>query len=195
MANTSAPFGFAQYQGTGSTPSYEQVAKLIASTNSTPIYFGDPVSPLSTGYIAQATAGTTQILGIFVGCQYLSVSQKRTVWSNYWPGSDANGDVTAYVVTDPNAKFKVQAGGSTTPIGAADIGSNINFGLGTGNSASGISGAYADQTTLNTTNTLPFRVEALITSPPGANGTDITTGYNYVVVSFVNVSAKQLTGV
>lgn len=192
MANTNAPFGFRQYRGGGSAPTYEQVVMTIASNNTTAIYFGDPVVPLATGYIAQASSNSVQVAGIFVGCKYLSTSQKRTVWSNYWPGSDANGDIEAYVVNDPNARFVAQ--GDATGIAFADINANIGFAIGTGNSATGISGAYLDTSTLNTTNTLPFRVVALVQSPPGSAGTD-SGAYNWAVVAFNNVSTKQLTGI
>ena len=144
MANTFAPFGFRQYSGTGSAPTYEQTVAYVAYNNTTAIYFGDPVVQLNTGYIAQATAGTTQIAGIFVGCKYLSVSQKRTVWSNYWPGTSdvASGNsIEAYVINDPNAQFLVQSGNGG-PVTFASIGNNLNFAMGTGNSANGISGAH-----------------------------------------------------
>lgn len=197
MANTSAPFGFRQYSGTGSVPTYEQVAVRIAY-NATNIFFGDPVSPDANGFVVRASAGTTQIAGIFVGCKYLSVSQKRTVWSNYWPGSDVASDqvVEGYIVNDPNAKFIAQVGGSTS-VGAAttDINANVQFALGTGSTATGISGAYVDiSVTPTTTSTLPFRIVDLVTSPPGADGTD-AGAYNLVVVAFNNVSTKQLTSV
>ena len=121
MANTNAPFGFSQYSGTGSSPTYEQVQLAISSTNSTnpQIFSGDPVAQLSTGYICQVGTNSTtsanaaaagSMIGIFAGCKYLSVSQKRTVWSNYFPGvGDVNTAtaVTAYVITDPNAQFLV----------------------------------------------------------------------------------------
>jgi hypothetical protein len=191
MANTNAPFGFQQYSGTGSAPTYEQVAMLIKSDYTTAIFNGDAVIPVGTGYIQQATASTVQVAGIFVGCKYLSVSQKRTVWSNYWPGSDNNGDVTAYVVNDPNAKFVVQAGGSN--VGQSAINANIQLNVGTGNTANGISGMYVESP--NTTDTLPFRVVGLVTDPPGAPGTDSTAAYNRVIVAFNNVSTKTLTGV
>lgn len=192
MANTNAPFGFRQYSGTGSAPTYEQVAMTIASNNTTAVYFGDPVVPLNTGYITQASSNSVQIAGIFVGCKYLSTSQKRTVWSNYWPGSDASSAVEAYVVNDPNAKFVAQS--DATGVAFADINANIGFAIGTGNSATGISGAYLDTSTLNTTNTLPFRVVALVQNPPGSAGTE-AGAYNWAVVAFNNVSTKQLTGI
>ena len=188
MANTSAPFGFRQYKGTGSAPTYEQVEMQIAYNNSTPIYFGDAVIPLSTGYIAQATASTVAMAGIFVGCKYLSTSQKRTVWSNYWPGNDvaSGNDVTAYVINDPNAQFLVQAGG--TNIGFANIGEYIQLNVGTGNSSTGISGMYVESPA--TTVTLPFIVRAIVADPPGTNGTTITGAYNYVVVGFNNALTR-----
>jgi hypothetical protein len=196
MANTNAPFGFSQRSGNGSSPTYEMVERK-AQYNAGAIYSGDPVTSQTDGTIAQASAGTTQIAGIFDSCKYLSVSQKRTIWSNYWPGSDvASGNyVTCYIVNDPNARFTVQAGGSTTAIGLADIDANINFGIGTGNAANGISGAYADQTTIGTTSTLPFRIVGLVTDPPGSTGTDTTSGYNWIVVGFNNVDTKSLTGI
>ena len=199
MANTNAPFGFRQYSGTGSAPTYEQVVATIASNDTNALYYGDPVVPLSTGYITKGDpsgAPTVQIAGIFVGCTYLSVSQKRTVWSNYWPGSDNSGDVTAYIVNDPNAKFIAQVGGSSS-VGAtqAEINANAQFAYGTGNANSGISGAYIDiSVSPTTTATLPFRIVDLVTQPPGAPGT-ASGAYNYVIVAFNNVSTKQLTSV
>jgi hypothetical protein len=193
MANTSAPFGFRQLSGTGSAPTYEQVPVRIAY-NASAIYYGDPVQPDANGYVVVGSPGTTQIAGIFVGCKYLSVSQKRTVWSNYWPGSDvASGNtVEGYIVNDPNAKFLAQTG--ATGATAADINANVNFAIGTGNANTGISGAYVDMSTVNTTNTLPFRIVGLDVDPPGSPGTD-AGAYNLVIVAFNNVSTKQLTGI
>lgn len=186
MANTNAAFGFRQYSGTGSSPTYEQNVRKIKSDNTTAIFFGDAVIPLSSGYIGQATANTVQLAGIFAGCKYLSTSQKRTVWSNFWPGADAAADVEAYIIDDPNAKFLVQVGG--TAVTLADIGSNIQLNVGTGNTATGISGMYAES--VATTITLPFKVVGLVQDPPGANGTDATSAYNQIIVQFNNTAAR-----
>lgn len=185
MANTNAPFGFA-LSGylPGKTPNFAPSVRRIASANGTAIYNGDPVTGLNTGYITRSTAGTTSIAGIFIGCKFFSTSAQRTVWRSYWPGSDATGDVEAYIIDSPDAMFRAQAGGSTTAIGFADIGAGINFALGTGNTATGVSGAYADQTTINTTSTLPFRIVDLVRDPPGANGTDTASAYNHVLLAF-----------
>ena len=193
MANTNAPFGFRQYSGTGSAPTYEQVPVRIAY-NASAIYYGDPVQPDANGYVVVGSPGTTQIAGIFQGCKYLSVAQKRTIWSNYWPGSDvaSSNIVEGYIINDPNAKWVAQTG--ATGATAADINANVNFAIGTGNAASGISGAYVDMSTVNTTNTLPFRIVGLDVDPPGAPGTE-AGAYNLVIVAFNNVSTKQLTGI
>ena len=203
MANTNAPYGFRQYQGTGSAPTYEQIAVAVAY-NASAIYNGDPVTPQTDGTVARsastgATPGAPGIAGIFIGCQYLSVSQKRTVWSNYWPGSDvASGNtVTGYIVNDPNAKFVAQS--DATGIAAGDVGSTIGFAIGTGNTSNGLSGAYLDTTTINTATYnvyAPFKIVSVITDPPGSNGT-IGNGqaYDYAVVAFNYVATKNFVGI
>jgi len=197
MANTFAPFGFRQSSGVGSAPTYEQVASFCAY-NTGAMYFGDPIYQNgTTGGVSPETPGTGILAGVFAGCKYLSVSQKRTVWSNYWGAADvaSTENVEVYVINDPNARFLVQVGGSTsTGLVAADIGSNIQFAYGTPSTATGISGAYINQTTLATTNTLPFKVVSLVTNPPGSNGTE-AGAYNYAIVAINNVSTKTLTGV
>jgi hypothetical protein len=197
MANTFAPFGFSQYSGTGSAPTYEQNVGFCAY-NTAAMYFGDPVFQNANGSIYPTTPGTGILAGIFVGCKYLSVSQKRTVWSNFWGAADvaSTNTVEVYVINDPNAKFLAQVGGSSsTGLTTADIGANVQFAYGTPNTMSGISGAYIDITvTPTTTATLPFKVVGLDTSPPGSNGTE-AGAYNYAIVAFNNVSTKTLTGI
>lgn len=193
MANTFAPSGFLQFQGgAGGAPTFAQSSRLIASSNNTAIYTGDPVMPVTgsaTGYITQASPGTTVIAGIFVGCKYLSTSQKRVVWSSYWPGSDATGDVTAYVIDDPNARFIVQSSGSGFPVtGTATTqtsgvqGQYAQFSIGTGNSSTGRSGAYISS--VGTTVTFPFIIVDYAVS--FGNGGDPTTQYCNLVVGFNN---------
>jgi hypothetical protein len=193
MANTFAPYGFLQYQGgAGGAPTFAQSTRKIASGNTTAIYTGDPVMPVigtANGYITQAAAGTTVLAGIFVGCKYLSTSQKRTVWQAYWPGSDTAYDVEAYVIDDPNARFVVQSSGSGFPItGTASAqtsgvqGQYAQFTIGTGNTSTGRSGAYISS--VATTVTFPFIVVDYATS--FGNGGDPTTQYCNLIVGFNN---------
>ena len=190
--------GFQQYRGLASAPTYEQVVGTTAY-NASAIYYGDPVVLNgSTGYVqvATTTAGTTGIaplFGVFVGCKYLSVSQKRTVWSNYWPGSDvaSTQTVEVYVVNDPNARFAVWS--DATGIAQADVGATCGFNIGSGNAASGISGAYLNYGTSgpNTDSTGPFRIVGLVGDPPGTNGTEFGA-YAHVVVAFNNIAGRTL---
>lgn len=194
MANSNAPFGFRQYSGTGSAPTYEQVPVQIAY-NATNIFYGDPVEPDANGQVIQGdgTTAAAGIAGIFVGCKYLSVAMKRTVWSNYWPGSDvASGNtVEGYIINDPNAKFVVQSDG--TGVAQTDVNGTVGYAIGTGNTANGISGAYLANIG-PTTATLPFRIVGLVTDPPGSAGT-ASGAYNWVIVAFNNVTTKNQTGI
>lgn len=195
MANINAPFGFKHVgNNSGATPSFQNSVRKIASTNTTAIYFGDavvPVTSTATGYIKQATASTVALAGIFVGCMYYSTSQQKVINSRYWPGSDATGDVTAYVIDDPNARFQVQASSVGLPF--AKVGQNVQLNVGTGNAVTGQSGMYVESPA--TTATLPFILVDLVTDPSGWNGTDATSGYNQVIVQFNNEIFRQLTGI
>jgi hypothetical protein len=170
--------------------------RRIASSNATPIFKGDAVTQVlpANGYITQASNTSTltaPIAGIFWGCQYLSTSQKRVVWNQYWPGIDASGDVIAYVIDDPLARFVVQSSGSdfiisgdVSTFGSSPVGQYCNLNVGTGNTLSQQSGMFVD--TVATTNTFPFIITNMVLDPPGSNGTDATAIYNWVEVGFNN---------
>lgn len=200
--NTNAPYGFRQYSGGGSAPTYEQVTVSI-DYNATAIFYGDPVTAQADGTVAvSASTGATPaalgIAGIFVGCKYLSVAMKRTVWSNYWPGSDvASGNfVEGYIVNDPNARFIAQS--DATGLALVDVNATIGFVAGAGNTANGLSTAYLDSTTLNTSTynvDAPFRVVAIYNSPPTAPGTlGNSQAYDWAIVAFNNANTKNFTG-
>ena len=189
MANTLAPFGFSP-TGTlsGAAPNFRISKRLIASTYTTAIYKGDAVMPTTssaTGYVIQYATGSVPVVGVFWGCQYLSISQGRRVWSAFWPGSDANGDVTAWVIDDPDATFIVQSGYATAAIGQSNLNQNVSIiASPVGNTYTGLSGMSTGAAA--TTSTYPFTILDFITSPPGQNGTDQTTPYNWLVVGFNN---------
>ena len=198
MANINAPFGFLPVGSLGgASPSFRHSERKISSSYGTAIYFGDAVVPVTgsaSGYIAQATAGTVALSGIFVGCRYLSVSTGQIINSRYWPGSDANGDVTAFVIDSPDALFNVQADATGLPF--AKVGQNVQLNVGPGGTpANGQSGMYVSGTTA-TTATYPFIYIAPVAWAPGVNGGDATTGYNVVTVGFNNQIFKTgITGI
>lgn len=199
MANTNAANGFQvfrRFDGGSPTEGYE--TRKIVSTYGTAIGFGDPVVSVGSGYIERAAAGTTQIAGIFFGCKYLNSAVGRVVWSNSWPGTAQGSDAQAYVVTDPQMLFVAQS--NNTAITFADIGANINFAVGAGaNSVTGISNASVDQSTIATTDTLPFRIVGLLsqyeTTSGAVNGTDDASAYNRVIVAPNYWDRKSLVGI
>lgn len=195
--NVNSAFGFSQWSGTGTTPSYELSQRLIANGNGHAIFRGDAVIPLSTGYIDYATNGAgVQLAGIFMGCEYLNTSLNRVVWSNYWPGSGATGDITAWIVDDPNSQWLVQTD-SGGPFLLASVGETVDVSTGgVGSTITGLSQMVVTYASLSTSSaTLPFRVVGLYQSPPGAVGTDIANPYNYVIVRFAFATTKVATGV
>ena len=179
-------------------------AFTVTSSTTTTVLCANSGVTISGSSTASGTVTViVPIAGVFAGCKYTSASQKRTVWSNYWPGSDAGtNDVTAYITTDPNAQFIVQTANSNTSatnVGLASVGQNISFayndytatGETNGNTATGLSTMFADQYSLissssagATTNAyLPFRIVSLANYTPGAvsplatiNGNDQTAG-------------------
>lgn len=192
MTNPNSPFGFSVVGTVNGPVNYSMSRRKIASGNATAIFYGDAVVPVTssaTGYIKQATASTVALAGIFLGCEYMSTSQKKHIWNNYWPGSDATGDVTAFICSDPNAQFLAQAGSAN--IGFADIGQNVQLNVGTGNTTTGISGMFID--TVNTTSTFPF---IILDVPSGATDPDPTLGFNWLLLGFNNMILKTgITGI
>jgi hypothetical protein len=202
MANTNAPFGFRQFVGTGASPTYEQVAFSNGGIdfNGAAIYFGDPVQRAGAGdgtLIPSTTGTAVATCGVFQGCKYLSTAQKRTVWSNYWPGSDVavgnQSTIEAYVINDPNAQFVVQS--DATGATQAQMGANVNHNMGSGTVANGLSGAFITPgTTAAVTATLPWRMNRLVLDPPGGPGTQ-AGAFNWVVVAFNNVETRVVLSV
>lgn len=195
MSNVQAPNGFTQLGlQTGSAPNYAMNTYEIAYNNAHTIGFGDVVEQLSTGYIDLASGSTSLILGIFQGCQYFDTGQNKVVYQPAWtaPSTAVSGTVFAKVVDDQNATFLAQAGGTVPALTVADIGANVTYGgNGAPNTLSGISTAYIDASTKNTTNTLAFRIVGL-----GQNvDNDVTANYDWVRVKMNYQAYNQTTGV
>jgi len=185
MANVQSAFGF-RHIGflPGYGPDYQQLSRQIQSSNTTKIFNGDPViKSTGTNYIIQGSNNTATLEGIFVGCNYVPTGGLLTVQpSPYWVGSAAS-DATGYLINAPGALFLAAA--LNTAIITSNIGANIGFSIGTGSTTGGgFSGATLDQSTISTTNTLPFQIVQLYQGI--GNGSDPTTAYNWAVVTFNN---------
>lgn len=198
MANTNAPFGLAQSSQLSSAPNYAHrtIKNGIASANTTKIYTGDPVKLLSTGYLAQWTAGTavSQLAGIFVGCEYLSTALGKRTFSPYWPGADTSADADAFIIPLTGGTPQVLlVQTDSTGVALADRGSNFDVALGTGSTLTGRSGCYLDVSTSNTTATLPFRLLNLYSDVGVGSGSE-SGAYNWAVV-IANVAGAGATGI
>jgi hypothetical protein len=199
MPNILAPNGFDQYAGAEGTPNnFGLIAVKISSSDTTKIYAGDPVKRLASGYVTQWTPGTAAsfLVGIFVTCKYFSVGQGNTISNNFWPGADAAGDVTAYLIpiaASVPARFKVQVSGAS-PLTLTHVGNNIDVAIGTGNNANGRSGATVNYATVGTTATLPFTIVGLFSdvAAQGSNGVDNASVNNIVLVQ---ANEMQQTGI
>ena len=140
----SAPYGFQAINRVDGTPYAGQTRLIpIASTYNTAIFAGDLVQIVAAGTI-QKFAGTTtgSPAGVCVGVQYVNSLSQFTP-AQYYPGTSVT-EAFAIVVDDPLAAFKVAvtAANSTMSSAArAAVGSNMSVLAGTGDTATGNSGA------------------------------------------------------
>lgn len=181
----SAPWGFSVYSNVNGPVNYAVTTRKISSAYTTAVFYGDLLEEDGShaGYAAQWTTGTA--VGVMLGCYYLSTSQKKFIWNNYYPGSDAAGDVTITICNDPMAQFLVQAGSSN--LGFAVIGQyTFPNASPTGNTTTGISGMFVSTTTTTPTTNTPFVVVAIPGSetPPNQTSPDPTQPFNWVVVGW-----------
>lgn len=198
MANTQATFGF-RHIGflPGYAPDYQLTHATILSTYSTNIGVGDPVMKTSgsSPYIIQATgalATTAPIMGIYQGCAYTPTGSFPQP-STFWPGASATNG-TAYIIDSPGALFLVAA--LQTAITSGLIGNAVNFTTGQcSTTGGGFSVATIDQSTATSTGTtisqLPFKIVGLYSGV--GNGSDVTSNYNWAIVTFNNQTYKTLS--
>lgn len=213
MVNITAPFGFREFRRLdGSVPTGGFETLTIQASDANPVFTGDPVATSANGpYVGggSSLSGSGQIRGIFKGCEYYSPTVARKIWSPSYPGSigttATTGDVQAWVITDPDMMFVVQAstsqGGTVGQVmGSSLIGNNFAFSSGLsslGNATTGISAVTLNSTSFATTNTLPFRFMDQYSNwaPPGQNGTDNTSVGSFVIVAPNNWDRKNTTGI
>ena len=165
MANTdTAGYGLRPISRQGSSVSSTGTTEYrIASDNSNPIFHGMAVIPLAAGVIDDlqaAAGGNVAIAGVFSGCEYVSSTTGKVVFSNYWPGSGADSDfpVRAFLYDDPNQLFQIAT-------------SNVVAAANSGSTATGLSSATADLNTIATTNTLALRIMGIQDDPANSDFT------------------------
>ena len=170
MANINGSFGLRPLSKMGgaanSTATSNYTLYEIANGNTNKLYHGEPVIPLSTGYIdapGAAAGGTVGLLGVFQGCEYVSSTTGKPTWSNYWPGSgaDSNHPVKAYVNDDPMQLYVIATDASWTSkaTARAAVFANANFSTAiTGTDSTGVSLGRLAISTIATTAALQMRI-------------------------------------
>ena len=158
MANVSEKFGLRPYRKLDGTPLVgAQNRYTIASGYATAIYQGDLVEPLTSGNIQKHGANTSDaVVGVFNGCFYTDPTTQKPTYKNYYPGSIAASDITAFIVDDPDAVFLIDADEAFT---RADLFRNYSVTNTTGVTQTGISKAQLDVSVSGTATT--FAIQAI----------------------------------
>lgn len=213
-----AAYGFKAVNELNGLPYAGAIRQIpIARSYGTAIFNGDLVeyaggviniTGMTTSTTTTARAGQ---IGVFVGCSYTNPTTGQKLFAQYYPGSVAANDITAYVVDDPNAVFKAvmigqPSGGlsnTATTVGFASqglVGTNVYCITGTagststGNSAMGVSGNQPSNGTGNVrvTTALPFRIVGLVPETAVTlSGTGSTSGSSTTVTLTAAVTGLQ----
>ena len=158
----------------------------IASNYTTAIYNGGIVIPLAGGTIAISDQAVAP-LGVLGGVEYVDSNTGKTVFSNYWPGSnnvsvDTNHPVKAFVFDDPMQLYVVVADGTNTDraTALADTFANCDMAsVNNGSTNTGMSSDMLDISTAATTNTLDVRIVGLYDEEGNTDYSAV--GHQYIV--------------
>jgi hypothetical protein len=191
MANVSEKFGLRPYRKLDGTPLVgAQNRYTIASGYATAIYQGDLVQPTADGNVERHTANTSDaVVGVFNGVFYTDPTTQKPTYKNYYPGSIAASDITAFVVDDPDAVFLIDADEAFT---RANLFANYSVTNTTGVTQTGISKVQLDVSATGTAAT--FVVQAIDISQDPDNSDTATSNAN-ILVRINNHFYRSGTGV
>ena len=169
----------------------------IATNSATAIFYGDVVKLLASGTVGKDTGTDAATpVGVFLGCTYTDPTYGVT-FRQFYPGTTNISDITAYVLDDPDALFKVAvcAGTNSNTISyltQAAVGSNVKLANGANNTGSTITGnsKVGVDSTEGTTSTWPIRVidvvhETTIAGSPGSY-TEVIVKWNQGMHQYLN---------
>lgn len=199
--NVLAPRGL-QYSRNNfaAAPNYQGNFYHIKAAYASSIAIGDAVKTGTAGdlgYVVLATSADTSILGVFGGVlPFYSPTLQQTYHGNNgsWVASTAaNAPVPCLVVSDPGAEFIAQVNGGVYD--ESWRGKNIGF-ANASNGAPNFAGQSTlvlDYASLDTTNTLPFRVLGVAGLPGSAM--DPTGTYPWIIVKMNTAEVLNPTGI
>jgi hypothetical protein len=179
MANINVAFGLKPINTAGSTPATQGTNTYFIGSSASAIYQGSMVKADNGGsiVISSATGDTEAPLGVFAGCEYVSSSTGKKVFSNFWPGSgaDTNFDIIGFVYDNPMQRFIICSDATLTDEATARAAifenSQLNSGA-SGSTTTGISSAQLDVATLDSSNTsLPLKIVGILDDVENADYT------------------------
>lgn len=170
MANTNVAFGLKPINTAGSTPATQGTNAYFIDSSASAIFQGSMVKADNGGeiVICSATGDTEAPIGVFAGCEYVSSTTGKKVFSNYWPGSgaDTNFDIIGYVYDNPLQRFVIATDATITnkATAVAAIFENSQFNNGaSGSTTTGISSAQLDVATLDAADaSLPLKIVGIL---------------------------------
>ena len=180
MSNQLEKFGLRPYRKLDGTPlAGAQNRYTIAAGYATAIFQGDLVQPTTAGNIERHTGNTSDaVVGVFNGVFYNDPTTQKPTYGNYYPGSitPTQGDITAFVVDDPDAVFLMDADEAFT---RADLFKNYSVTTATGVTQTGISSVQLDVSASGTAAT--FVVQAVDISQDPENSDTGSANANILV--------------
>jgi len=193
MANQLEKFGLRPYRKLDGTPLVgAQNRYTIKPGYGTAIYQGDLVIPVSTGNIERHTAGNAAaVVGVFNGVFYNDPTTQKPTYKNYYPGgiTPTQGDITAFIVDDPDAVFLSDADAAFT---RADLFKNYSVTNTTGVTQTGISKVQLDVSASGIAST--FAVQAIdISQDPDNSDTSVSNAN--ILVRINNHFFRSGTGI
>lgn len=202
--NLLQPFGLAWSRNKlAAAPTYQTQVFSIKKGYGSAIGFGDLVQVGTSGnqgYVTICGNNPTTILGVFAGVlPYFDLTFQQTVhgglMGSYQTSANPSADIPCAIITDPFAVYRVQVTGG--PFAVTWPGNNVNF-LANSNGVPGTNGLSTlsvDGTTVNTTNTLPFRIEGVVGVSGGPQDPANTNPIIEVSLNPSLVLALQSTGI
>ena len=190
MSNQLEKFGLRPYRKLDGTPLVgAQNRYTVANNYGTAIFQGDMVIPVTGGNIERYPGNTsTAVVGVFNGCFYTDPTTQKPTFSNYYPGSVAAADITAFVVDDPDAVFLVDADAT---FARADLFQNYSVTAVSGNTKTGNSEQQLDVSVSGTTATYVVQAIDICQDP---DNSDTSSANANILVRINNHFYRSGTG-
>lgn len=179
MASVASPYGLRLSKRLGETNQTHGIQMFpIASAYGTDLKCGDVVKLVSGSVEKDVGTTTATPIGVFIGVQYTDAAM-GFLNKQQWVAGTVATDAKAYVISDPDAVFQIQANGT---LSQNAVNTNAALVQGAGNLTLGRSGVSLNASTIALTATLPVRIVELVQmtgfSVPGDAFTDVLVRFN-----------------